>query len=997
MSSPRSGFVSPSLSPGPNIRRLAEQFLNSLPDDSPIAGSRSINGRPGVNGSSRRSVSIPTGASNASASPTSQQSESDSMPVTYEPSEDGEGWQRLHDELVRFHEVCQLDQRRNQTLRDDLLSRTRWSIRAVWPTAEVDLVGSVAAGVALPKSDLDFVIWFDATREQPKMYSYTTGPSGGPMPELPYIVLDDKGEQTSGGAAGESGLPLLHREDKEALAGSPLHSSVATASPLSTTSTISNTSTSSSYSRLSQASSTASSALVSPSNSASLPPSVSTSPTLSTTSLPPFHHYFAHAGALIKLIGGRKKSKLLFRSTKIQVFKDINLIRLRDGCSGVSMDLWFPNEAHVVRRSQRHVDEVKGYLQRWRWMGVLAVVVKTFMQQQLLNSGYSGLGSYGVLLMIVRYLQARSERKAAGSGRAGASQSTAAEVEEESAKGNGVAHGAGDATSSAVVESDDDESNVGRLLCGFFRFWAEFDYVNLGVDVRGDGCYVDKPPILHGHRKNSRNPGPNGGGGGVDSDDDEQPNTHSAHEAAADDVDSDAAASGARPRRAGLVSERLSLVIVDPCDASNSIVCYHKALRNMIAAFVQAVAILDPAGPPAVARPEVVQMAELEDVLPAAAASSASSSAACSVVGSTASTAPASPLTSKPGSASATPNSTTRTSPALQSSSTPLHAAAQPAALHLHPQRSRFHRLVDFNQARLGPSMKLCPSAACQLADGTSTQCPVQNKVCYTCGHTFTKLSGGDGRPTHPTGLQQQKPKAMSSDGQVLYSQVGSRRARGKGGKAQAVQATTAAAPAVAATPAVSHTYSPPLNKVMANGTIANTNGMKFVTPPTGSPPAAKPVAPARPHNGPAGGFVYVNSPPLSIAVGVPATPPPFSLSMPVTPYYPPGAAGAGYYGGYDAAYQYAPYGQPLMQQSGGGGGKRFHGQRGGRGGGMGGNRSYGAAMPQPAYYDPALAAPAPYIAAPGFYPPTPPLGPAGPAYFVPPAALPHAMPVGRY
>ena len=63
---------------------------------------------------------------------------------------------------LRFHEVCLHDQRRNQSLRDDLLARTRWSIRAVWPTAEVDLVGSVAAGVALPKSDLDFVIWYNA-------------------------------------------------------------------------------------------------------------------------------------------------------------------------------------------------------------------------------------------------------------------------------------------------------------------------------------------------------------------------------------------------------------------------------------------------------------------------------------------------------------------------------------------------------------------------------------------------------------------------------------------------------------------------------------------------------------------------------------------------------------------------------------------------------------------------------------------------------------------
>ena len=34
------------------------------------------------------------------------------------------------------------------------------AIRTVWPTAEVDLVGSVSARVALPKSDLDFVVYF---------------------------------------------------------------------------------------------------------------------------------------------------------------------------------------------------------------------------------------------------------------------------------------------------------------------------------------------------------------------------------------------------------------------------------------------------------------------------------------------------------------------------------------------------------------------------------------------------------------------------------------------------------------------------------------------------------------------------------------------------------------------------------------------------------------------------------------------------------------------
>ena len=50
----------------------------------------------------------------------------------------------------------------------------------MWPTAQVDLVGSVAAGVCLPKSDLDFVIYFRESSSPPPSYSYaaTTTQSG---------------------------------------------------------------------------------------------------------------------------------------------------------------------------------------------------------------------------------------------------------------------------------------------------------------------------------------------------------------------------------------------------------------------------------------------------------------------------------------------------------------------------------------------------------------------------------------------------------------------------------------------------------------------------------------------------------------------------------------------------------------------------------------------------------------------------------------------------
>ena len=912
------------------------------------------------------------------------------------------------------------------------------------------------------------------------------------------------------------------------MVGSPLYSSVATASPMSTTSTISNASTSSSLSHtsFSSAAFSSSSFLLSPTNSASLPASTATSPTLPTTSLTPpqpstphphpqpaLRHYFAHAGSLIKLVGGRKRAKLLFRSTKIQVFKDINLIRLRDGCSGVSMDLWFPSERRVVGRSQRHVAAVQGYLARWRWMGVLAAVVKTFMQQQLLNSGYSGLGSYGVLLMIVRFMQVDGQRRQEAEADAQTSEAAEeAEDVEDQDEGEDEDDEVEDEDEEEVreqVESDaaasckatsaaggEDESNVGRVLCGFFRFWAEFDYVNQAVDVRGDGSFIDKPPFSYSSNSSSsgqRKATHSGASGvGAESDDEEQQACAHAHteqsagDSTVNEADNDGPLSSKRGRRAVASSDRLSLVIVDPCDATNHIVCHHKALRNMIAAFTQAVAVLDPTAPPVVPAPEVMSVAAWDDMLPAvpltSSAPSAVSSLACSVavsaVGSTASTAPASPLTSKPASGVATPASATRTtSPDLHSATAP-PLTCSPPLLKLHnqqqqqqqdvpalsslgqqhqPQKSRFHRLIDFNQARLGPSMKLCPSPACHFADGSITQCPVQNKVCYTCGHTFVKQQqqqlhiSSAAHSTHTTAPAVQPKQKDSAHGHEGKGHTG-RRGRGKGHKAHSAHlAPTAAARLPASMPASSSSsssasgYSPPLNVVTANGTILNTNGMKFVhttpqqpsLPPPSASPAARPLVPSITPAAAAGGFVYVNSPPLTLAAGVPLAfaPPPFSLStlsMPVSPYYPhPPPAGpaagaaaaataAGYYGHYDpSAFSYAPYTRPsgVHQQHGpaaAGAGKRFHGQRGGRGGGggaalPGGGRSYGAPTPhqqqqrQHTYYDPSVAAPpSPYLPPAAFYPPAvaqPPHSTA--AYFVPAspaAAIPHtAVPVGRF
>lgn len=318
---PMAGTGSPltGSSPGVGVRRLAEQFLNSITDDSPAVRPRRIGlGKhativtPSAHvptlptelkrdksaaSSAAASTAVPAGeaaggeaapkegvegpktpdqsaAASSSGAPAAAPDASPAPSPSASPSS-SEEWAQLHADILKFSDSCAADSARQKRLREELVQRTQWSIRCVWPTAHVDLVGSVAAGVCLPKSDLDFVVRFPPSATPPPSYSYATAAqsnaqSGAPgQAAAPTSYTYSTPLPVDPAAAQQDG-------DGDAASGSP----------------------------------------------------------------PPTVQHFAQASTLIKLIGGRKKSKLLFRSTKIQVFKDINLIRLRDGCSGISMDLW---------------------------------------------------------------------------------------------------------------------------------------------------------------------------------------------------------------------------------------------------------------------------------------------------------------------------------------------------------------------------------------------------------------------------------------------------------------------------------------------------------------------------------------------------------------------------------------------------------------------------------------------------------------------------------
>ena len=616
----------------------------------------------------------------------------------------------LHGEILCFAATCQHLQQHQSALRDDLCQRTRRAVQSVWPSAEVDLVGSVSAGVALPKSDLDFVVFFPVSGEADSRPPYTFS-----------APIDDDGHASLDPAA-------ISRQQAEAAEQSrPMSSSR------------------------------------------------------------PVHH-FAHAGSLIKLLGGRKKSKLLFRSTKIQVFKDINLIRLRDGCSGVSMDLWFPTSSFITLRSQQHTRLIASFLTAFPFFYPLAVVIKSFMQQQMLNSGYSGLGSYGVLLMIVRFLQhqrdaqrKREDRDRDSNGNDGSSSSNAelppmesvgkernssssSTCSTSSAFSASASSFSSLSSSSAVLTAD---NNLGRALCEFFRFYCVFDYAAKAIDVRGDGCFMDKPELSAIQRKAKAHAGP-AAQPSMGDDDDDADNNSEDEQAERADGSSEAAAADSSAESSCFIA--FTLVIQDPLDVNNFILCHHRALRNMVQAFMQAISILDPDSPlPAPAAALVAPSPQAGQTMTASHAASASAAMFHTQYAQLPPSAGIGRSTSDivyPTSLITLPSH--HTSPAGSPSSSP------------SAPLSRFQRLLDVQAAYAGPAMKDCPSASCRLMSPPNL-CPIQNKVCFGCGYMFVKNQSGGLRHQHQS--RGGKKRSTGHGGAAAANSMGG--AGGGGGGAQ--------------------------------------------------------------------------------------------------------------------------------------------------------------------------------------------------------------------
>ena len=270
------------------------------------------------------------------------------------------------------------------------------------------------------------------------------------------------------------------------------------------------------------------------------------------------------------------------------MFKDINLIRLRDGCSGISMDLWFPTSSFITLRSQQHTHLITSYLTHFPFFYPLSVVIKSFMQQQMLNSGYSGLGSYGVLLMIVRFLQHQQQlhKKPYPHSDDPSKPATPDDLPPADPASARASSAASTSSTGSTSSQSAGEVNLGRVLCDFFRFYCTFDYATKAIDVRDDGSFFDKPEISALVKKGKAHGGPNPSAG----DDDEDGDVGSEDDHPTGDSDWPSGADG--DRDASLFAQ-YTLVIQDPQDPSHLIVGHHRALRNMVQAFMRALTILD--------------------------------------------------------------------------------------------------------------------------------------------------------------------------------------------------------------------------------------------------------------------------------------------------------------------------------------------------------------------------------------------------------------------
>lgn len=395
---------------GAAVRRIAESFLADIDDSSnsasPVSRRRVLRSRRQPSNTLEASAFV---EEHVSRSPSRNSPRSSSMtprggtvadsPVLHPPSSplpiDNDDiafaeplslptvpphWIALEEEIQACADYNAAASDRQRHTRLELIRNVTSTINSIWPNAQVHVVGSMPAGVALPRSDIDFVISF---------------PQGDAL--------------------------KLH------LPNAPLNSENLNAAPDDDEV-----------------------------DDDDAPTNLSQGHDLS---------HFPPANVLIKLIGGRKRCKLLFHSTKLQVFKDISLIRLRDGASGLSFDLWFPLDPITAQRSQDHVKLLQQAHADHPQFCALAILIKSFMQQHQLNSGYSGLGSFGVELMLLSYLNWRFSTNRSGRSRAISSITAASFDEIEAADSTPRSVHFAHRPSTAVPHAD--------LLLGFFRFFSQ--------------------------------------------------------------------------------------------------------------------------------------------------------------------------------------------------------------------------------------------------------------------------------------------------------------------------------------------------------------------------------------------------------------------------------------------------------------------------------------------------------------------------------------------
>jgi hypothetical protein len=339
----------------------------------------------------------------------------------------------LHRSMVTFVSNVVAEQERRRPYHEQLIHKCERAVRALWPRAVVKAYGSCVTGLCLPTSDLDLVICLpkvhrDAPAESPGDLEGRNAIRQTWQQEFARKLSDESlsGWNTHTSSSGNKGWVVRESINLIVQTAVPIITLVATPRPLTR-----------------GAAATAAAAAVA-----------------------------ARAG-----IGAQYGDDGSSSEHKAEIDDMPPPIRLDISFEG-------PNHHGLATNGL-----VTSLVKEHPALRALVLILKQFLYERGFDQAYTGgLSSYGLVLMVARFLQSHKhayehEHRTRGAGAAGAGAGEVGEEEEQNHKHKHKRSSSGGSVGSNIGGAHDD--NWGRLLRRFLHFYGcEFEPRSTGISVR---------------------------------------------------------------------------------------------------------------------------------------------------------------------------------------------------------------------------------------------------------------------------------------------------------------------------------------------------------------------------------------------------------------------------------------------------------------------------------------------------------------------------------